>query len=354
MNTKQKTAGLLLLLCSILCSCNKELVFPVASGRPYEVMVVLDSVVWKRPAGRALFNVLDMDVPGLPQSERSFRISQVEEKNFNRSLNIFRNIILVNIDPMQFSQTKMKFIRDKYALDQIVLTINSPSEEEFGKFCTQYRQDIVDFLTKTEMNRLIKILQKEYSKTTYDLAWQIFQCKFFAPKELKSYKKGKNFFWTSNNTASGLENICMYSYPYEGPETFNKKYMLHKRDSIMKQNLPGEKPNMYMATDTLCTMVKPIVVHNEFAMEARGLWYMENDCMGGPFVSISRVDTETNQVIVAEGFVYAPEKMKRGLIRRLEASLYTLALPHEQQPFVEIDGNIEEEKDTTRAQKAAN
>ena len=101
-------------------------------------------------------------------------------------------------------------------------------------------------------------------------------------------------------------------------------------------------------------MVKPIVVHNEFAMEARGLWYMENDCMGGPFVSISRVDTETNQVIVAEGFVYAPEKMKRGLIRRLEASLYTLALPHEQQPFVEIGGNIEEEKDTTRAQKAAN
>ena len=76
-------------------------------------------------------------------------------------------------------------------------------------------------------------------------------------------------------------------------------------------------------------------------MEMRGLWYMENDCMGGPFVSHSRVDTETNRVIVVEGFVYAPEKMKRGLIRRLEGSLYTLQLPEEQQSY--IDTGLEEE-----------
>ena len=65
-------------------------------------------------------------------------------------------------------------------------------------------------------------------------------------------------------------------------------------------------------------------------METRGLWKMEHDAMGGPFVSHSRVDTLNNRVVVAEGFVYAPEKMKRGLIRRLEAALYTLCLPGEQ------------------------
>ena len=118
--------------------------------------------------------------------------------------------------------------------------------------------------------------------------------------------------------------------------------MLAKRDSVMKVNLPGERPGMYMKTDTLCSAVKPIVVHNRYAMEARGLWYMENDCMGGPFVSHSRVDTETNRVVVVEGFVYAPEKMKRGLIRRLEGSLYTLQLPEEQ--FTLIDTGLEEEK----------
>jgi hypothetical protein len=98
----------------------------------------------------------------------------------------------------------------------------------------------------------------------------------------------------------------------------------------MEKNLPGERAGMYMTTDTLCTAVKPIAVHGKFAYEMRGLWVVKGDCMGGPYVSFSRVDEENNRVIVVEGFVYAPEKMKRGLIRRLEGALYTLKLPEEQ------------------------
>lgn len=339
----KKTALILLAAALSLTACKKENFFPTASGRPYEVLVVMDSTDWKAPHGRALFDVLDTDVPMLPQSERSFRISQTEVKDFDRVLNIFRNIIIVNIDPRQFTRTKMKFTRDKWAMEQIVLTINSPSEEEFRNFCVERRQDIVDFLTRTEMNRLVKELKQKHSKVTFDLAKQIFDCEIFAPKELQSYKKGKDFVWTSNNTASGLENIVIYSYPYEGPHTFNKEYLCHKRDSVMQVNLPGEKPGMYMQTDTLCSVVRPIVVHNNYAMEMRGLWIMRNDCMGGPYVSHHRVDTENNRVIVVEGFVYAPEKMKRGLIRRLEGSLYTLKLPEEQY-VIEINPGVEEEK----------
>lgn len=327
----------------LLYGCEKSDFMPVASGRPYEVMVVMDSVDWNAPHGRALFDVLDTDVPMLPQSERSFRISRTERKDFDRILNIFRNIIIVNIDNTQFTQTKMKFARNKYALDQIVLTINSPSNEEFRKFCVEHRQDIVDFLTKMEMNRLIKELRKKHSKVTKELAKEIFDCDVDAPIELTSFKRGENFLWTSNNTPTGMMSIVMYSFPYEGPQIFNKQYLTSKRDSAMRVNLPGEKPGMYMATDTVCTMVKPIAVHGEYAMEMRGLWYMENDCMGGPYVSHHRVDTENGRVVVIEGFVYAPEKMKRGLIRRLEGALYTLKLPEEQY-FMEISPDIEEEK----------
>jgi hypothetical protein len=50
---------------------------------------------------------------------------------------------------------------------------------------------------------------------------------------------------------------------------------------------------------------------------------MENDMMGGPFISYSQVDTTKNIVVVAEGFVYAPKKEKRELIREMEAALMT-------------------------------
>ena len=60
------------------CGGGKKGVFtPTSSGRAYEVLVVVEPGLWERPAGRALFDVLDSDVPGLPQSERSFRIMYI-------------------------------------------------------------------------------------------------------------------------------------------------------------------------------------------------------------------------------------------------------------------------------------
>ena len=47
-------------------SSRKTIFTPVSSGRPYEMLVVIDKAMWERPAGRALFNVLDTDVPGPP------------------------------------------------------------------------------------------------------------------------------------------------------------------------------------------------------------------------------------------------------------------------------------------------
>lgn len=342
--------GLLLLLLLLATSCKDgHLATPTASGRPYEVLVVMDKQTWEAPVGRALFGVLDTDIPGLPQPERSFHISQVAPRDMNRTLRIFRNIIEVEINPSIYTQTRMKFSRNVYAQDQVILRIRSNSEESFIQYVGEHRQDIIDFFTRMEMNRLCRDLSRKYSKLTFDLAKEIFGCELRAPEELKNFKRGKDFMWTTNNTATGMVSIMMYAYPYEGPETFNKRYILHKRDSVLRINMPGSYPDMFMQTDTAFTDVRPIVVHHKYAMETRGLWYMRNDGMGGPFVSHSRVDTENNRVVVVDGFVFAPEKMKRGLMRRMEGSLYMLLLPEEQQS--EIETNLEEEKEEKEEKK---
>ncbi len=191
---KQILFSLTLLATLLLSSCRKEFVIPRASGRPYEVMVVMTDKDWQATQGRALFAVLDTDIPGLPQPERSFHISQVEPKRFDNILNIFRNVIIVDINKQIYTKTTMKFTRDKYAIDQIVLTIQSPTPEEFADFCFDHGQDIIDFLTKMEMNRLIKELKDKYSKVTAQLAHELFDCEFHAPDEIKSYKRGDNFF----------------------------------------------------------------------------------------------------------------------------------------------------------------
>lgn len=69
---------------------------------------------------------------------------------------------------------------------------------------------------------------------------------------------------------------------------------------------------------------EPITYRGEYRGVLRGLWRMEGDKMGGPFVSHALLDKKKGQVIVAESFVYAPESKKANLIRRMEAALFTL------------------------------
>ena len=345
--------GMILLTALVLPSCKKggkSLYTPTSSGRPYEVLVVMDKNMWEEPAGRALYDVLDKDVPGLPQSERSFRISQIPPDRLQRSFKIFRNIIIADIQPGFYTQPKLKYSRDVYAVPQMILTIQAPSEESFAEFVEKNGQVIIDFFTKAEMNRQIKILKGEHSPAISAKVGSIFGCEAYVPEELQKYKQGEDFLWASTDRANGDLNFVMYSYPYTDKDTFTKEYFIHKRDSVMKVNLPGAQEGMYMTTaDSTFVTVKDINVRGEYAFEARGLWEMEGDMMGGPFVSHVRVDRPNGRVIVVEGFVYSPKGLKRDLIRKMEASLYTLALPQEQQlEELVISADIPEEKmDTT-------
>ena len=84
---------------------------------------------------------------------------------------------------------------------------------------------------------------------------------------------------------------------------------------------------MYMTTERrIAPTVKTIRVGGRTIVEMRGLWQMEGDIMGGPFVSHTIVDTLRGRTITAEAFVYAPGEEKRNIIKRMEAALYTLSL----------------------------
>ncbi len=312
-------------------ACKHGTIFtPKSSGRAYEMLVVVDKDLWQRPAGRALFDVLDTDVPGLPQSERSFRISNVAPDDFDRTFRIFRNIIVVDIKPT-YTQGKLKYVRNAYAQPQMIMNIQAPDEEEFRQFVTRNRQTILNFFVSAEMNRQISALKEKHSDLVERKVDSIFHCKVWVPTELAFYKVGKDFFWGSTNSATSDMNIVVYSYPYTDTRTFTRDYYIHKRDSVMERNLPGAREGMYMMTDTLYVETQDIAVRGDYAQEARGLWAMKGDMMGGPFVAHSRVDKANGRVVVVEAFIYSPDKLKRNLMRMMEASLYTLTLPDEEQ-----------------------
>lgn len=322
---------LLIIITTILTACGGEsgIFMPAATGQPYEVLVVCNNDLWEAPTGRALFDVLDTDVPGLPQSERSFRISQTPPEAFGNLLKPMRNIIEVKIDPAQYTQTKFKFTRDKYASSQIIMTIQSPDVVDFADYVSRNGQTIIDFFTSTEMNRELNNLQKKHNTVFMDSIRKKFGCELYLPIDITGIKSGKDFLWASDIATNRryIQNIAVYSYPYTDSNNFSPEYVLHKRDSIMKANIPGGREGQYMTTEHDFVSFKNTEFRERYMLVTRGLWSMENDIMGGPFVSHSVVDEKNGKVIVVEAFVYAPEDLKRNFIRKLEAALFSLKLP---------------------------
>ena len=319
----------------------KGFLMPNASGLPYEMLVVMDEAQWERPLGRAVFNVLDTDVPGLPQSERSFRITRVDPSGMSSNMfRIMRNIIKVDIQNI-YTQPKFKFARNVYSYPQMMMTLQAPDEASLAKYVEENAQSIIDFFTRAEMNREISNLREKHNPNVSQLAQELLGVDIWVPWEIDNFKKGKDFLWASTNTGKKDMSIVLYSYPYTDKNTFTLEYFLNKRDSVMKANIPGGPEGSYMTTNHDFVDVKDATVHGKYAQVARGLWYVQGDRMGGPFVSHSRVDEANGRVIVAEAFVYAPEALKRDLMRRMEAALYTLQLP--QQDKVEnISYSLEE------------
>ncbi len=320
----------------LMCSCGggsgkgggKGIMKPTSSGMPYEILLVADTEYFQNGLIDKMTELLESPVPGLPQIEEAFKVSKVTNQAYHRNLSYCRNIIMVNID-RTFTAPKLKFSRDVYSAPQMIMTVQAPDAESLKEYLGVHGEDIIDFFTRAEMNREIDLLKKKHSQFIEEKVQAMFDCDVWVPLELGKTKTGKDFFWASTDRGSRDMNFVVYSFPYTDVNTFTEEYFFNKRDSVMRANIPGPREDQYMSTARDYVDVIDSELRGRYAQIARGLWEMENYDMGGPFVSVSRVDEKNQKVIVTEAFVYAPGDDKKNLMRRMEAAVYSLQLPDE-------------------------
>lgn len=296
---------------------------PASSGRPYELLMVAEDSLWQAPAGQFLCRALQVPVPGLPQAEPSFRLMHASPEHFDAVLRLVRNILVVQVDKDKYPQTTFGVEKNVYASSQVIFRLGAPDETAVAEWAKEHSRYLTRFFTQAEMERAVQDLKENHSIEVLKQVQKQFGCEVWVPTALKASKTGSNFLWVSTNTATDDQNFVMYSYPYSTEAVFSKAGFVHKRDSVMKIHIPGARPGMYMTTDSLMTDVRHLRLRGTEVLEARGLWRVKGDFMGGPYVAHARVDTVRKCVVVAEVFVYAPNRSKRNLMRSLEASLYT-------------------------------
>lgn len=272
-----------------------------SSGAPYEVTVVGDST-------GIVARVLSAAMPGLPQEEPMFDVVEVKGHGNGAAYSTSRNIVKIDIDPKQYAQTTVKYAINEHAEPQIVVRVCAPSAAALRRQLPG--KALVQLLCRHEMGAETARLGKRHNPEAERTIEQMFGCRMLVPPTMKASLKGKDFLWLTDNASTGMTSICIYTS--------------ENRDSVMQANIKGETDAMHMTTTPNSTTVACTYRHGSKVTMTRGLWEMLGDAMGGPFVSHAIAMPHGRGVVVAEAFVYAPEMRKRNLIRRAEASLYTL------------------------------
>lgn len=312
---------------------------PTVNGSKFEVLVVMDDKLWKAPAGRVLYEELSKDMECLPQAEPSLNVSQCNSVEFSDFLKPSRNIVLTEVSD-KYTQAKVSYFKDYWAAPQSVVKIVAPDDSAFQQAVDKYKTQILNFFIDTERERQIAFNKDYLNAPANAEVKKQFGIDIEIPQGISKSHKGKDFYWITNDSPSTRQDIVIYSYPYTDKKTFTREYLLAKRDSVMKVNLPGELAGSYMGTEYkyIPPVFNEIWVNNGYCAELKGLWKMQNGAaMGGPFYSHTRLDEINQRVITVEGFVFAPGTKKRNAIRQLEAAVFTMKLPQDINPLKQVD-----------------
>lgn len=295
---------------------------PDISGKAGEVEIVSTKAQWEAEPGTAIREALADNYPYLPQSEPLFRLYNVPFESFTQVFKLHRNMIRLNISDT--CETSFSITRNVWSQPQTVVTVNAPTEADAAEYVRTNGKSLVRIFEQAERERSIANAKRYQNSSLCLFVEQMFGGTPYFPSNYSLKKQNGDFLWISYETTYTNQGIFLYKFPYSGDFQFTPKYLIEKRNAVMKENVPGTAEGSYMITNPNIVPGFGWRTYGErrFA-EVRSLWDTHNDFMGGPFILDAFLSKDGKEIIVAEGFVYAPKYNKRDYVRQLEAILYS-------------------------------
>ncbi len=320
----KKTILLVLLIATTISCYEKDKITLVSStGRINHILIVIKNSDWEGKIGDALRDIITQPVAGLPQEENQFSINHVAPETFNQLFKRSRNIMFVGFD----DETQFYTNSNIYADPQTTLSILGKTEEDIIENILSHKKEIISIFKSNDL----RVYQQKLSddlwnpKNIETLNKLGFTLKI--PNQYVKVEDNGEFLWFRNDYTRGQMNIIAYTVPITSSDDLHLDHIIKIRDSIGKQYIPGQFENTYMATEPqFKPITKKLKIQDLQAIESRGLWIVENDFMGGPFLNYTILDKANNRLIILEGFSYSPGTKKRDFVFELESILKTIQI----------------------------
>ncbi len=324
-----RLALLLLTAAAVLSSCgnrqskDRTQYLPSITGNAGEVLVVINKGYWEGELGSKLREILAGEYPFLPQREAVFKLFNATPSGFTGSYLLHRNIVIVNVSP-EVDTIGVRYSADGWAKPQIIVTISATTPEEASELIDRNSEMIINSIEQAERDRLISnSIKYEDREVRMAVTENIGGSPYF-PKGFTMKKNTPGFMWISQETTYVNQGILIFKFPYTDTTQLSPAYLRDKLHDLWQANVPGMRENSYMTFNKVIDPGFKNISYNGMTMvEMRGLWEVENDYMGGPFVCHIFPDLNRENIIILNAFVYAPKYDKRKYLRQVESIIYS-------------------------------
>jgi hypothetical protein len=342
--------GIFVLL-AFSCSDKKEdsaQYLPKATGKPGDLILVMDSVQWRGELGAEVRKIFRAPVAGLPQEEPMFNLIWVHPARL-KLLTQIRNLVYVftldqttagskvlrrdftpeTLEKIKSDTSFYKFSRkDEYAKGQEVLYLFGDTEENLILHLRKDGQNIIDHFNEIERSRLeANLLGTRSTQGVAALLRKEHGIELRVPVGYVLADKTDDFIWLRQIESNRDKDVFITWKPYTSEYQLLPDSVVEWRDAVAKKYLyeDPENPISYLVTEKVNFDVsaKQVTFNDHFAMEIRALWRTNTTTMGGPYIGYALVDQPKGRLYYIEGFAYAPGKDKREIMRELETILWT-------------------------------
>jgi len=340
---------------------------PLSVGNPNEIRIVCDQDNWDGPLGDSIRYTFQAPFLILPNPEPMFDLKHfTAEEIINNELrrNLRTYVLIADLSDTESATTNLikqdlngeklrraqedsdyntMIGKDKWAKGQMLVYLFGNNQDALFKNMREKFPTIARRINDFDQNLIQKsayvygesnLLNNKVKElmgidmhipSDYNLALEKSQ-----PSILTQGKQitedavpGVDFLWMKRQTDKELSNIVVYSIPYTSKDQFKKQQIINLINKVGKEYISSTIEDSYLIVNDidLPVFTTDLKINGRYAIEARGVWEMENDFMGGPFISYLIHNEKEGKLVLLNGFVYAPSQDKRNYMQEIATVL---------------------------------
>lgn len=337
----------------IFSSCSDEVTQtyaskPMAMGRLNDIVIIADNDVWDGMPGDTFRHYFESAYPIMPNPEpmfdiRHFTATQINAEPLRKELRTY--VVISNLSDTDSPTSKMvrkdigeeRYIKaikegklvttvgkDKWARGQIIVYLFAKNEDLLSKTIREKFGPVAERIRAHDEKQLAASIYTVKRENLGAIATikERFGVDIKIPGNYKQVidDTDQNIYWLKADDNESSINIVMRSYDYTNKDLLSIDTLVSWRNQYGKSFISGPTEGSYMVTNREDLPIYDYThdIAGMYTKELRGIWEMENDFMGGPFVTYAILQQEKGKILFIDALVYAPGKQKRDIVQQIE------------------------------------